>query len=275
MGTTGFKHSIITFGLTVVIVFTTASICDSSSGDNSPEGSNTETYNFESVELQYDFSNVGSIFNDITQDAREFYEAHNTDVMATKGTINNLRNIIWKVNEYDEEHKPCIIVKIKPASGGDTVTYECKSDDVGNNYVSNLPNYGVNVSSIIVMVESITTEANGIRLKWSKGFDLNQQWWESIEDTALSGDAEITVTGYTKVMDNGRILVVRMTEDGYYQIVSYAEPELLNEYGVVDCDVEIVSSNSTSSPSIKFRPIFKEGSMDGTLSWSEPEAIML
>ena len=273
MKTTEFKHTIFVFSLATLMILSTASICENSNDG----GSSNEliTYEFESVALKYNIGDIDSSTHMFLNDLGELSVAHYLDGTQTQGTISNLTDILCNAENYDGDKKPCISVTIYPASGGNPYVHNCTKDDVGNNYVQNIPNYGTNINSLIVKVESITTEANQMRLKWSKSFDLNQQWWESIEDTALSGEAKITVAGYTKVMDNGRILVVRMTEEGYYQIVSYAEPELLNEYGVVDCDVEIVSSNSTSSPSIKFRPIFKEGSMDGTLSWSEPEAIML
>ena len=267
------------FLFTVVCVFTiltvTAFSCDDNNGNSgSSEIQYDATYTFDTVNLKYDFSSAHNGLNNIYSDAEDFYVAHGTDPTKTSGTITELPMILCNSDNYPEERKPQITVTINPASGGDIIEHNCLPEDVGGNYIMNLPDLGPNISTMIVKVESITTYLNNIRLIWSKTFDFNSWWWSGVEDKALSGDAEITVGGYTKVVGNNRIYLVRKTDDGQYKIVSYMEPEISNN-GIVECDVEIKSTDNHLFPGISDRPIFKEDKPDDGLNWDEPDMVML
>ncbi len=264
---------------TVVCVFTILTVTAFSCDDNNDNSGSSEIqynaiYNFDSVNLKYDFSSADNDLNDIYNDAGDLYVAHGTDPNKTHGTITDLQEILRNSNNYSEDRKPKIAVTINPASGGNIIEHNCQSEDIGSNYISKLPNLDSNISTMIVKVESITTYLNNIRLIWSKTFDFNNGWWDAVEDKALSGRAEITVGGYTKVVGNNRIYLVRITDEGLYQIVSYMEPEIMTNE-VIECDVEIEEAEKNQFPGLSDRPIFKEDKPDGGINWNEPDMIIL
>ncbi len=265
------KHVVFILATSIISMSSLSECSNSSSGSGNTGIQYDATYTFESVNLKYDFSvdEYDDNFMLVQQDAGEFYQAHDTDPTTTSGEITDLCKILQRSDNYNNERKPKITATIRPASGGAPIVHNCSPNDVGNNYVQNLPNLGSNISSILIKVESITTEANQLRLIWSKSFDLNQQWWENIEDTALSGDAEITVGGYTKVMSDNKIFLLRQTDEGYYVIVSYIDEDIMND-GEVDCDVQIIRSRPIPPPGDLDRPIFMDGRLTDSVGWDEP-----
>lgn len=280
------KHFAIIVGTSLIVMscFKDCNKNNSSSGSSS-EGGNSSggsgntiqynaTYEFESVNLEYDFSGASNGLNNISIDAGEFYQFHGTDPTKTQGTITNLYNIIENVDFVEENsRKPKIEVTIKPSYGGGDIVHTCSVEDVGSNYVQNLPNIGPNINSIIVKIESITTQANNLRLIWSKTFDLNQQWWESVEDTALSGEAEVRFISYTKIIGGNTILLLRPTGDGCYTIISCVESNVMTN-GVVECDIEFIKSNIVNPPGLD-RPIFVGGQLVDSVEWVQPLAAQL
>ena len=233
--------------------------------------SNDATYEFESVNLTYDLSNKHNTWTYLYLDTGDLYRAHGTDPTELKGSINNLYNILEYSDDYSESYKPKIEITIQPV-GKEAVVHSCTKDDVGANYVCNLPNYGAQINSLIVKVESITTTANQIRLCWSKSFDLHQSWWQSVEDKALSGDAEIVVGGYAKCIASNDILITREV-NGEYILVSYTDADFL-EGNVIDCDVQITTSPAVTSPTLE-GAIYIDGSYDEGIEWEEPTALQI
>ena len=261
--------------IVVVTLLCTAHKCDDSNsggnGGNSGGSTTTTTYEFESVNLRYDISSSSDSWSKMYQDAGDLYQAHGTDPTKLKGVINNLYNILENSDNYSDRNKPKVEMTFK-TSDGNSKTHPCTKDDVGSNYVQNLPDYGAQINSMIVKVESITTPSNALRLYWSKSFDLNQSWWDLVEDKALSGNAQIEVGGYSKCIGSDRIFIARKIADEYV-LVSYYEPTLLDS-PVIDCDVEIVTTPIVTSPTLE-GPIYINGKFDQQVIWAEPVALQM
>lgn len=250
----------------------------SSGGGNSGDsGGSTTTitynasYEFESVNLRYNYSSRHNSWQDMYLDAGDLYQAHGTDPTKLEGVITNLYNILENSDNYSGENKPKVEITFKTSDGKST-THSCTKDDVGSNYVQNLPNFGTQINSMIVKVESITTPSNALKLCWSKTFDFNQSWWDFVEDKALSGNAKIEVGGYSKCIGSDRIFIARKVADEYV-LVSYYEPTLLDG-PVIDCDVEIVTTPIVTSPTLE-GPIYINGKFDQQVMWAEPVALQV
>lgn len=270
--------------IVAVTLLCTAYKCDNCNSSGSSGGGNSgnsggstttitydATYEFESVNLRYDISSTSDSWSKMYQDAGDLYQAHGTDPMELKGVINNLYNILENSDNYSDRNKPKVEITFKTSDGNST-THPCTKDDVGSNYVQNLPNFGAQINSMIVKVESITTPSNALRLYWSKSFDLNQSWWDFVEDKALSGNAQIEVGGYSKCIGSDRIFIARKIADEYV-LVSYYEPTLLDS-PVIDCDVEIVTTPIVTSPTLE-GPIYINGKFDQQVIWAEPVALQM
>lgn len=259
----------------VVTLLCTANKCDdSNSGGNSGNSggsTTTTTYEFESVNLRYDFSSRHDTWTNMYADAGDLYQAHGTNPTELKGVINNLYNILENSDNYSEDKKPKVEITFK-TSDGKTHIHQCTKDDVGSDCVQNLPDFGAQINSMIVKVESITTASNALRLYWSKTFDLQQSTWHFFEDKALSGNARIEVGGYSKCIGSDRILIARKVADEYV-LVSYTEPTLFDS-PVIDCDVEIVTTPVVTSPTLE-GPIYINGKFDQQVMWAEPVALQM
>lgn len=261
-----FKHFASIFSFAATIIFVTASTCDSNSSGSSGNSSTT-SYEFESVNLFYDFSQTTT---DPYIDAGEFHAAHGIDPTKTKGKITNLREILLREADYPQYRKPAITITINHSSGEHK--HHCIDSEIGSNRVDNIPDYGANINSLIVEIKSILTEHNQTQMFWSKMFDLNGQWWSSVEDTALSGEAEIKTYGYSKVIGSNLIYQVRKRDRDSYEVVSYIEPAIMTGE-VINCDVEFVTSEPPRFPIIGDLPIYRNGERDYSIKWSEPESV--
>lgn len=264
-----FKHFASIFSFAAAIIFVTASTCESNSSGSSGNSSTT-SYEFESVNLHYNFSQTSP---NPLQDAGEFHAAHGIDPTRASGTITNLRDIISRESYYPHNRKPSITITINLASENDGyIEHTCTDSDISSNRVDNIPDCGANISSLIVKIESIITESNQIKMVWSKMFDLNGQWWSSVEDTALSGEADINICGYSKVIGSNLIYQVRKRDRDSYEVVSYIEPAIMTGE-VINCDVEFVTSEPPRFPIIGDLPIYRNGERDYSIKWSEPESV--
>ena len=76
----------------------------------------------------------------------ELGNAHSLVGTELSGSIDNLVNILQHIDNYPKERQPEIKVTIKP-TGENPVEHICNKNDIGNNYVTNLPNYGINVNT--------------------------------------------------------------------------------------------------------------------------------
>lgn len=277
------KRTLFSLGIASVVILSTSGACDSSGSGSGSSGGGSQTitndaiYTFESVNLRYDFSSKHNAWNDMYYDASELYVAHDVDPTKLSGTITRLNRILLNENNYPTERKPEIKVTINPA-GYDPVIHICSANDIGENFIGNLPNYGVAVNSLIVSVKSITTSsfpAHGLSLCWSKSFDLNQEWWDFYGDQNLNGNASVTVLGYTKSSLDGDIVLLRRVGGiNEYQLVTYGEDlsDLYSNNGVFECDVEFLPPNNHNNPHIWDAPIFIEDGFDNNATWNAPEA---
>lgn len=255
--------------------FCTASTCSdsgssTSGGNDGPDpivGYNA-TYEFNSVNLLYDFSYLDNSFNFMNYDAAELYRAHDVDPTKFDGSITNLRNIVFYEDNYDWEHKPSITIQFFP-QGGNPLRHGCSLNDVGDKYIMNCPDFGANLNSFIVTIKSIKTQEHGLQLFWSKTFDLNNSWWETyIGDHNLNGNADITVTSYTKSdLREGHILLRR--EGDAYELLACAADVELND-GIIECDVEIVFHEEFIEPTLD-RDIIVDGEPVDDIVWDAPK----
>ena len=261
------------FPLTVAafILFCTAFECESGSAASGGREPGTTSYFFESVDLLYDFSSKNTSWRDMARDAGDLYVAHGTNPTEFKGSISSLYKILENSDNYYADNKPKVEITIN-TYGGDEITYLCDKYDVGDNYVQNIPDYSGQINSLIVKVESIRTSSNALRLCWSKTFDLQHSSWELYSDKILSGDAQIKVGGYSKCLGSDEVVIVRR-RNGEYQVNTFLEPDVLEVSGI-DCDVEIVTSPSASSPTLE-QPIYINGNYDSHTKWDEPLAIIV
>lgn len=258
--------------ITIVVLFCTAFECATgSSGSSGGNSSGTTSYYFDSVDLFYDFSSHHSNMTDLYLDAGELYVAHDTNPVELNGHIYSLYKILQNSDNYSAERKPMVKISINTC-GGDSVSYLCSKDDLGDSYVQNIPDYGAQINSLKVDVESITTASNALRLCWSKTFDLQQSWWELYSDKILSGEAGIKVKGYVKCIGSDEIIIVRQKNDGY-QVNTYLHPDVM-EVSSIDCDVEIVITSATDSPTLE-QPIYIDGDYNHHVGWDEPLAITI
>lgn len=238
-------------------------------GNGSSTSSGTTTYSFESVKLFYDFSNSQNSWAAKLLDAGDLHQAHSTDPSAFSGSINSLSRILEKSDNYIAERKPKVEIIINSFSDGDT-TFVCTKDDVSDTYVQNIPDYGCQIQSLIVKVQSIMTPSNNLILRWEKTFDLQGEWWSLNSSRILEDNATITVGGYTKYAASNEVIIVRV-RNGEYQVNTYLQPDVLEVSGL-DCDVEFVTTPATSSPTLE-QPIYNDGNYDELLLWDEPLAI--
>lgn len=75
----------------VVTLLCTANKCEDSNSGNSGGSTTTTTYEFESVNLRYDFSSRHNTWTNMYADAGDLYQAHGTNPTELKGVITILR----------------------------------------------------------------------------------------------------------------------------------------------------------------------------------------
>lgn len=255
----------------------TSSSC-SDSGSNSGSGNSQEiqydqTYEFKSVNLKYDLSQYNNWNNNIYSDMAELGNAHSLVGTELSGSIDNLVNILQHIDNYPKERQPEIKVTIKP-TGENPVEHICNKNDIGNNYVTNLPNYGINVNTLIISVKSITTLEHQIQLCWSKSFDLNQQWWENYSDKYLHGAAEVKIGFYVKSNLSDDLLVMREV-DGKH--ILYPVNGINSfEDGFIECDFEITNSSESDiiTPTLE-GPVYINGTTSSNIAWDKPTVVRL
>lgn len=208
-------------------------------------------------------------------DAGELYVAHDVNPTELSGAITRLNTILYNESNYPEERKPEIKVTINPV-GYAPVVHLCSANDVYEKGIANLPNYGINVSSFIVSVKSITTStepAHGLTLCWSKSFDLNQQWWDYYSDKNLIANASVTVLGYTKSTLSDNIVLLRKGKsmDEYRLVASGSEILGHNKDRIIECDVEFLLPEKYNIPSVLDSPIYVGNGFNRHVSWDSPE----
>ena len=260
------------------LLLTSGSCSDSGADSGSGSGNSQEirydqTYEFKSVNLKYDLSQYNNWNNNLYSDMAELSIAHSVPGNELAGSVDNLVNILQYVENYPVERQPEIKVTIKPA-GEYPVEHICDKNDIGNNYVTNLPNYGINVNSLIVSVKSITTTEHQIQLCWSKSFDLNQQWWDNYSDKYLNGAAEVNIGFYVKSKLSDDLLVMREVEGKYFLYPVNGID--VNGDEVVECDFEIVNSSEYEivTPTLE-GPVYVNGTPSSDIVWDKPTVVRL
>lgn len=270
MKKTSLRHVLHVFCVSLAYILSTASACDgdsSGSGGGSDEIRNDATYEFEKVNLVYEIPEESGTLTSIYVDLGELSMAHWIDGTKLNGTITDLNNILYFEEDYPEDRKPEIKVTMK-LYDNTIVEHKCSKHDIGNNYVQNIPNYGANVINLTVSVKSIKTTLHNMQLCWTKAFDLtNTQWWDPNLDKALSGDAKVTILGYTKYLGDDDQLFVR-DKNGTYEIATY-----IKDYSLINTPDTNLIIELPDTPPIKAMPIYKEGKIADDIEWDSPIAV--
>ncbi len=275
------RKSLYTLGVILVFILSTSGSCDNSSSSGGSDGTikNNACYSFDRVYLLYDFSSKHNTWNNMYYDASELFEAHDTDPTSLSGAITRLTTILYNKNNYPDERKPEIKVTINPV-GYEPVIHFCSENDVTDDKIGNLPDYGRDVSSFIVSIKSITTTsypAHGLTLCWSKTFQLNQQWWDYYKDKNLNAKANVTVLGYTKNSLSKNVVLLRKEKsiDGYRLIES--EPQLFDfdEDEIIECEVEFLPPEKYDIPSVLNAPVYVGKDFNKLVSWESPQRAII
>lgn len=262
--------------ITTLFFFCTAGTCNNPGSSTSGSGGDDvfqpirsdATYEFKSVKLLYDFRYLDNSFNFMNGDAGELYQAHDVDPTKFYGSITNLRNILLNEDNYELEYKPSITIKFFPQNEG-PIRHCCTLNDIGENYITNCPNYGANLNSFIVCIKSIKTQEHGLTLYWSKTFDLNNSWWDSYDvDHNLNGTADITVTSYSKSdLQEGYVLIRK--KGNAYELLACAENVEISN-GTIECDVEIVFDEEFIEPTLN-KDLIINGERVDDVVWDGPK----
>ena len=86
-------------------------------------------------------------------------------------------------------------------------------------------------------------------------------------DKALSGDAKVTILGYTKYLGDDDQLFVR-DKNGTYEIATY-----IKDYSLINTPDTNLIIELPDTPPIKAMPIYKEGKIADDIEWDSPIAV--
>lgn len=221
-------------------------------------GNETITLNFSKVALKFDWSKkLNTVF--VGSDYGEFITAHNVanpDWSKYSGTINNIGNILWNADSYDESHRPSITVTIEDMYMGKTV-HNCSKDDISWNTVFGIPKIS-HFYQATVEIKSIKTRDNGIQVVWKKSA-LKDNW--PINEFVGDGSTSCENTAITKVGTNnnsGNVAARGKT------IISNTSDIPINKNTRF-----VIDNRQIISPDL-CRPVLINGSISKTREWSKP-----
>ena len=266
------------FGMLLTVIVSTANTCESSSSGSGSSGGGsgpkTATYTFDNIKLSYDLESAQKEWESLTADLGELAIAHGLNGTKSWGAITNLQEILRNEDQYPDDCKPEIKIKIQP-QGEDPVTHLCSQSDVGDNYVQNIPDYGANINSMVVSIKSITTVAHKVQLCWSKTFNLNQQRWDDYPDKNLNITANVTVGAYVQCPSTNHTALLRSTGDGEEYDVLDVDEDVCLEEDIVECEVEpIPIEDVLLSPTLD-QPIYINGIFTTQYEWKRPIAVVI
>jgi len=221
-------------------------------------GQKTITLQFDKVTLKFDWSKkLNTAF--VVGDYGEFIAAHNVancDWSKYSGTIDNLGNILWDVDSYDESHRPSISVTIEDVFYGKTV-HQCNKEDISWNTVFGIPKID-NFYQGTVEIKSIKTRDNGVQVVWKKSA-LKDNW--PINEFVKDGSISCENTAITKVgtnNDSGNVAARGNT------IISNTSDKDIKEDARFTID-----EKQLLSPDL-CKPVLINGGVSENVKWSKP-----
>ncbi len=265
MQKTFIKRTLYLLILSGIVLVSSASSCDGDSNGSNQTVQNDATYEFESISLMYDIPQKLDDFTRLDGDLGELSIAHGINGTEFQGVINDLNSILVNEGNYPVNRKPEIKITMK-LYDNTMIEHYCSKNDIGNNYVQNIPNYGANIINLQVSVKSILTSLHSLQLCWKKTFDLtNSQWWEPNLDKALSGNADVDVIGYTKYAGSDGQYFVR-NKNGTYEMASYVHEDMFPDL----FEAEIIVTTPEITPPNMFKPIYVGGELNEDVEWDSP-----
>lgn len=266
-----FSLPLFLMALFILLTSENCSNSSSSSGSDACSPSSIRSYEFERVYLKYDFSGKHNMWNNLYLDAGDLAMAHYTDGTQLSGYIDNLYDILANEANYPNERKPEIRLTFKPVSCEDKVVI-CKQADVSINAIDNVPEYGVGLSSLIIKIKSIKTYSHNLQLVWSKTFDINQQWWDSVKDKDIVAGGSVSIESYTKSEVEQGLVLIRPKDEDYEVVGNCCEGNMI--YIPSDFDLEDSDEEWVSPPTLDGK-VYIEGEYSDDYVWDKPIAVDL